>query len=724
MKRSILVLQIIISFSVVSSSTEDWAIKVHGGLEVANQVAKEHGVRNLGEVLPNSDIYHFERVHRRRHKREENLFEELMKSSPWSEKQIELTRVKRQITTHFPINRNIFNDVRPPIQSGHKKSICSMNTYETETKQSRRCVFPFVYKGKLYSKCTNDHSVNGKEWCATEVTPKGEVVNGQWGDCNPSSLLCHPVVDEPSFPFQDVYRDFFGLIPIRSGNPQSLFVEEPPRPVEVVERNLSAYKSKWNDRFWPEMWYLNRGGDHLDMNVEEAWEGGYSGKGVVVTILDDGVEWDHPDLIDNYDENASADLNDRDGDPYPRYDIINSNKHGTRCAGQIAAAANNSYCSVGIAFNAKVGGIRILDGRIFDSLEAQALSYNRDYIDIYSASWGPDDNGATVDGPGVLAKQALEDGIKFGRKGKGSIFVWASGNGGKKSDDCNCDGYSTSIFTLSVSSTSENGFIPWYSESCASSLATTYSSGASNRRLREKKIVTTDLHGSCTKSHTGTSASSPMAAALIALTLEANPNMTWRDVQHIVVLTARGSAGSYLKSDDWSVNGAGREFSHSYGFGLMDADAMVKLAANWTNIPEQMICHSSEVIYENGLVGEQDSEIESKTNASLCSEEIKSLEHIHLFIDLDSTSRRGDLSVSLTSPSGTTSRLLNFRPFDDERVGFASFNNWPMMSVHFWGENITNKDLDEWTLKVINRGNGVASLKRWKLRFYGSNSAL
>ncbi|CAB4063037.1 PCSK5 [Lepeophtheirus salmonis] len=542
MKRSILVLQIIISFSVVSSSTEDWAIKVHGGLEVANQVAKEHGVRNLGEVLPNSDIYHFERVHRRRHKREENLFEELMKSSPWSEKQIELTRVKRQITTHFPINRNIFNDVRPPIQSGHKKSICSMNTYETETKQSRRCVFPFVYKGKLYSKCTNDHST-------------------------------------------DVYRDFFGLIPIRSGNPQSLFVEEPPRPVEVVERNLSAYKN---------------------MNVEEAWEGGYS------------------DLIDNYDENASADLNDRDGDPYPRYDIINSNKHGTRCAGQIAAAANNSYCSVGIAFNAKVGGIRILDGRIFDSLEAQALSYNRDYIDIYSASWGPDDNGATVDGPGVLAKQALEDGIKFGRKGKGSIFVWASGNGGK--------------FFILIEKVMTATVM-----SCASSLATTYSSGASNRRLREKKIVTTDLHGSCTKSHTGTSASSPMAAALIALTLEANPNMTWRDVQHIVVLTARGSAGSYLKSDDWSVNGAGREFSHSYGFGLMDADAMVKLAANWTNIPEQMICHSSEVIYENGLV------------------------------DLDSTSRRGDLSVSLTSPSGTTSRLLNFRPFDDERVGFASF---------------------------------------------------
>ena len=50
--------------------------------------------------------------------------------------------------------------------------------------------------------------------------------------------------------------------------------------------------------------------------------------------------------------------------------------------------------------------------------------------------------------------------------------------------------------------------------------------------------MTTDLHGRCTKSHTGTSASSPMAAGIVALTLEANPELTWRDVQHIIVRTS------------------------------------------------------------------------------------------------------------------------------------------------------------------------------------------
>ena len=70
--------------------------------------------------------------------------------------------------------------------------------------------------------------------------------------------------------------------------------------------------------------------------------------------------------------------------------------------------------------------------------------------------------------------RALKDGVEEGRGGKGSIFVWASGNGGKYLDNCNADGYTTSIYTLSVSSASENGLIPWYSEQCSSSIASTY----------------------------------------------------------------------------------------------------------------------------------------------------------------------------------------------------------------------------------------------------------
>lgn len=64
-----------------------------------------------------------------------------------------------------------------------------------------------------------------------------------------------------------------------------------------------------------------------------------------------------------------------------------------------------------------------------------------------------------------------------GRQGKGAIYMWASGNGGRMRDNCNCDGYTSSIYTLSVSSASEHGIKPWYSERCASTFTSAYSSG-------------------------------------------------------------------------------------------------------------------------------------------------------------------------------------------------------------------------------------------------------
>lgn len=64
-----------------------------------------------------------------------------------------------------------------------------------------------------------------------------------------------------------------------------------------------------------------------------------------------------------------------------------------------------------------------------------------------------------------------------GRQGKGSIFVWASGNGGRQGDNCDCDGYTDSIYTISISSASQQGLSPWYAEKCSSTLATSYSSG-------------------------------------------------------------------------------------------------------------------------------------------------------------------------------------------------------------------------------------------------------
>uniref|UniRef100_A0A671RA21 Proprotein convertase subtilisin/kexin type 5-like n=1 Tax=Sinocyclocheilus anshuiensis TaxID=1608454 RepID=A0A671RA21_9TELE len=451
-----------------------------------------------------------------------------------------------------------------------------------------------------------------------------------------------------------------------------------------------------------------------DMNIVGAWKRGYTGKDVVVTILDDGIERNHPDLIQNYDNEASYDVNGNDMDPMPRYDASNENKHGTRCAGEVAASANNSHCTVGIAYNAKIGGVRMLDGDVTDMVEAKSLSLHPQHIDIYSASWGPDDDGKTVDGPASLARQAFENGIRQGRKGRGSIFVWASGNGGRSRDHCSCDGYTNSIYTISISSTAESGRKPWYLEECASTLTTTYSSGENY----DRKIITTDLRQRCTDSHTGTSASAPMAAGIIALALEANPFLTWRDVQHIIVKTSRAG---HLSAPDWKTNAAGYNVSHLYGFGLMDAEAMVKEAERWKQVPPQHICVENADKQIRTIRPEH--VVRSVYKATGCTDNANHhviyLEHVVVRITITHP-RRGDLSINLTSPSGTKSQLLANRLFDHSMEGFK---NWEFMTTHCWGE----KAAGDWILEIYDSPSQLRSqkapgkLKEWSLILYGTS---
>ncbi|GAB1298386.1 Neuroendocrine convertase 1 [Apodemus speciosus] len=347
----------------------------------------------------------------------------------------------------------------------------------------------------------------------------------------------------------------------------------------------------FNDPMWNQQWYLQDTRmtatlPKLDLHVIPVWQKGITGKGVVITVLDDGLEWNHTDIYTNYDPEASYDFNDNDHDPFPRYDPTNENKHGTRCAGEIAMQANNHKCGVGVAYNSKVGGIRMLDGIVTDAIEASSIGFNPGHVDIYSASWGPNDDGKTVEGPGRLAQKAFEYGVKQGRQGKGSIFVWASGNGGRQGDNCDCDGYTDSIYTISISSASQQGLSPWYAEKCSSTLATSYSSGD----YTDQRITSADLHNDCTETHTGTSASAPLAAGIFALALEANPNLTWRDMQHLVVWTSEYDP--LANNPGWKKNGAGLMVNSRFGFGLLNAKALVDLAdpRTWRNVPEKKEC--------------------------------------------------------------------------------------------------------------------------------------
>ncbi|NXJ95285.1 FURIN protein, partial [Corythaixoides concolor] len=381
-------------------------------------------------------------------------------------------------------------------------------------------------------------------------------------------------------------------------------------------------------------------------------------------------------------------------------------RHGTRCAGEVAAVANNGICGVGVAYNARIGGVRMLDGEVTDAVEAHSLGLNPNHIHIYSASWGPEDDGKTVDGPARLAEEAFFRGVSQGRGGLGSIFVWASGNGGREHDSCNCDGYTNSIYTLSISSTTQYGNVPWYSEACSSTLATTYSSGNQN----EKQIVTTDLRQKCTESHTGTSASAPLAAGIIALALEANKNLTWRDMQHLVVQTSKPA---HLNANDWVTNGVGRKVSHSYGYGLLDAGAMVSLAKNWTTVGPQRKC-VIDVLTEPKDIGKR---LEVRRKVDACrgkANSVSRLEHAQARLTL-SYNRRGDLAIHLVSPMGTRSTLLAARPHDFSADGF---NDWAFMTTHSWDEDPSG----EWVLEIENTSdaNNYGTLTKFTLVLYGT----
>ena len=124
-----------------------------------------------------------------------------------------------------------------------------------------------------------------------------------------------------------------------------------------------------------------------------------------------------------------------------------------------------------------------------------------------------------------------------GRHGLGNIYVWASGDGGED-DDCNCDGYAASMWTISINSAINTGENAHYDESCSSTLASTFSNGAKDpntgvvsfllkyiliciKKLFSFVKATTDLYGKCTRTHSGTSAAAPEAAGVFALALEA-----------------------------------------------------------------------------------------------------------------------------------------------------------------------------------------------------------
>ncbi|KAL5527160.1 hypothetical protein ACEPAG_5951 [Sanghuangporus baumii] len=484
-----------------------------------------------------------------------------------------------------------------------------------------------------------------------------------------------------------------------------------------LARNI-AQRLGIEDPLFKDQWHLvNEDFPQHMMNATPVWEMGITGKDVISCMVDDGLDFESDDLADNFDVEGSHDFNDHVDLPKP---ILHDDTHGTRCAGQIAAV-KNGVCGVGIAYDSKVAGVRILSGPISDVDEASALNYGYQSTSIYSCSWGPPDDGKSMEVPSLLVQKAMLNGVQNGRGGKGAVYVFASGNGAHSGDQCNFDGYTNSIYSVTVASIDYKGQHPYYSESCAANMVTTYSSGSD----RNRHIVTTDVgKDKCTKNHGGTSAAAPNAVGVFALALSVRPDLTWRDIQHLCVQTAQ-----IVNPGDssWELTATGRPYSYKFGFGKLDAYDFVTAAEQWTSVKPQAWIEPPAVQLANGTAdangrfsggvaikeGGVQSTIEV-TQDMLAESNFDALEHVTVRVWIDHT-KRGDVEISLLSPNGIRSMLAEKRTRDRDKDGFPG---WRFMSVKHWGEN----PVGTWTLNVSDQNDGDehGSLIGWKLQFWGS----
>uniref|UniRef100_A0AAQ4PQG8 P/Homo B domain-containing protein n=1 Tax=Gasterosteus aculeatus aculeatus TaxID=481459 RepID=A0AAQ4PQG8_GASAC len=295
---------------------------------------------------------------------------------------------------------------------------------------------------------------------------------------------------------------------------------------------------------------------------------------------------------------------------------------------------------------------------VTDVVEAHSLSLNPQHIHIYSASWGPEDDGKSLDGPAKLAKEAFLQGITKVSRGMNLYFASL---GTRVSSHCCC------TWTISLSS------------------------------LRPSRYTTQGRY------------------SLLTLPYLCSVNLTWRDMQHLVVRTSRPG---HLSAGDWKTNGVGRRVSHSYGYGLLDAGAMVTLAQGWNTVAPQHQCVHT-MLTQPRDVG---SKLVFSKSVDACwglPEYVRSLEHVQARITL-SHNQRGKLAIHLISPLGTCSTLLFPRPND---FSFEGFNDWAFMTTHPWGEDPQG----EWTLEIENvaaNGRDLLVLSQFTLILWGTGSSV
>jgi len=424
-----------------------------------------------------------------------------------------------------------------------------------------------------------------------------------------------------------------------------------------------------SDPAYKESWYLDNTGQSTyasrfgisgeDINVDNAISNGYTGRGVGINVIDEGLEIAHEDLVDNVLDGYSWDFENQDTDPT---NSAVDGDHGTSVAGMIAAKGWNNLGGRGVAPDANLIGYNFLNYQCY-TCQTESWGYNDSYsgsMDIFNMSYGTGNyfynDGATFRFPSYnsypeFEKTALANGVNNLRDGKGGIYIKSMGNSfySSATNGLGCgeagvdpegalgcsirfhDVIHTTPYIIGVASLKATGVKSSYSSTDPSiwvsgfggefGYSEEYIGDSYDDRYYEPAMVTTD-QSSCiqgyssiynfprnkfedwgylnfihpdnnncnyTSTFNGTSAAAPSVAGGIAVLLGEYPDLTWRDIKHIIAKTARenDSTRSFSKNSlvqyDWITNAAGYSHHYWYGFGAFDVGAALDFASTYSS---------------------------------------------------------------------------------------------------------------------------------------------
>jgi subtilisin-like proprotein convertase family protein len=499
-----------------------------------------------------------------------------------------------------------------------------------------------------------------------------------------------------------------------------------------------------NDPLYSQQWHFSRLG-----NIEKIWDQ-FSGAGIHVGVYDTGIELTHLDLAGNYDPSRNLVFNSVtvSGAPNPAgQPDSRARGHGTAVAGIIGAALNGEGV-VGVAWGAALTSINIDDSTTPYDLStgntldfAEVIRWGIGRFDVTNNSWNTlpaYDPNANVNQPSGFAtvNEAFADVCALGRNGLGTIIVQGIGNNNL---DAQGTGLNGSRFTITVAGFGSDGFAADYSNygACVLVTAPTRSTVTS-----PDGVVTTDLIGTdgyngtapdgYTNEFGGTSSTGPMVAGVVALMLDANPGLGWRDVQNILAASAHhtGSAIGAVspgtnESSNWFLNeaanwnGGSMHFSNDYGYGAVDAFSAARMAEVWSLFTPAAQTTTNELIWNN--FDDTDYAIPDgsalQTSVLLTPIPAIDLEHVDVRLTLTHSDYR-QLRIFLIAPSGTEVQLYDGSAANASVADVADGElTWTYGAEAFRGEDAAGT----WTLRIEDTAAGeTGTLSRFQVIVHGA----